>query len=255
MKFRRAGALFGAVSLAAVVLLAGCPSSMPRTPAKTDAAGDKDDAAAVAALKEHKATLETDSEGRVVKVDLDSAAGGNADLELLKGLPSVRDLDCTEARGVTDAGLAKLAGHPSLRSIKLERTNVTDAGMAHLQKVPHLEDLDVRRTGITAAGYKEIGKNHLTQAPPRRLEFEFQRRLLPGDQRPQEPRAARYAGLQPPHRKRIGRPPRIPQAPKCSHVRAQRERQRHRLSQRGQRPPRPLARTVQQRHCQRLRHD
>src|SRR5436190_11674723 len=123
------------VAAAAVVASAGCPSSLPK-PAAKGGDGGKDDPAAVAALKAAKATLETDSEGNVVGVDLDAATGGDADLAHVKGLPSVKTLDATEVRGVTDAGLAMLAGHPNLRAIKLERTNVTDAGMTHLQKIP-----------------------------------------------------------------------------------------------------------------------
>src|SRR5262245_26654064 len=159
MKHALAGRLlvFFATALA-VTAFAGCPAATPTTPGTSSAAGSSDDPTAVAALKNAKATLETDSEGRVVRVDLDSGAGGDADLEQVKKLPSVRELDCSEVRGVSDAGLAKLAGHPSLRVIKLERTSVTDAGMAHLQKIPSLEDLDLKRTGITAAGYKEIGR-------------------------------------------------------------------------------------------------
>jgi hypothetical protein len=158
MQHALTGRLLMLVGFAAVMLFAGCPATTPNPMGKPSAAGGTDDPAAVEALKKSKATLETDSEGRIVKVDLDSAAGGDADLEQVKRLPSVRELDCTEVRGVTDAGLAKLAGLPALRVIKLERTSVTDAGMAQLQKIRNLEDLDLKRTGITAAGYKEVGK-------------------------------------------------------------------------------------------------
>jgi Leucine-rich repeat (LRR) protein len=144
------------------VLTAGCPSATPpATTAKSpkqSAGDDSDDPAAVAALKEHKAGLTLDKEGHVVAVDLDNAAGGDADLAQIKRLPRVRTIDCTEVRGVTDAGMAMLEGHPSLRGLKLERSMVTDAGMPALQKIPNFEDLDIRRLGITLAGYKEIGK-------------------------------------------------------------------------------------------------
>jgi Leucine Rich Repeat (LRR) protein len=113
---------------------------------------------AVAVLKERKAIIETDAEGRVIGVDLDPASDGDADLALVKDLPHVRTLDATEVRGVTDKGLEYLEGHPGLRALKLERSSVTDAGMPYLQKIPNLEDLDIRRLGITVAGYNEIGK-------------------------------------------------------------------------------------------------
>jgi len=145
-------------AVVAMVLIAGCPSATPKAPGKSGAAASGDDPAAVAALKADKATLETDAEGHVVKVDLDSAAGGDADLERLTGLPWVRELDCSEVRGVTDKGLAALKGHPALRVLKLSRTSVTDAGMAQLPQISNLEDLDLRLTGITAEGYKEVGK-------------------------------------------------------------------------------------------------
>ena len=104
----------------AVVLLSGCPSATPNPTGKSGAAvGGSEDPAAVAALKNAKATLETDSEGRVVKVDLDSAVGSDADLEQIRKLPAVRELDCSEVRGVTDKGLAALKLHPALRVLKL----------------------------------------------------------------------------------------------------------------------------------------
>jgi Leucine-rich repeat (LRR) protein len=153
------------VGLAVVVVSVGCPSTTPPGSAEGSGSGKqvveqkgKDDLAAVAALEAAKATLEKDSEGRVIVVDLDSAKGSDADLAHLKGLPYVRELSAVEVRGVTDAGLASLAGHPNLRTLKLERSSVGDAGMVHLQKIPKLEDLDVRRTGVTAAGYREVGK-------------------------------------------------------------------------------------------------
>src|SRR5262245_8743533 len=145
------------------MVLAGCPSSTRPTVPQTDSNGAKgenlkENAEAVAELKKRGATLATDTDGHVVGVELDRDSGKDADLAYLKELPYVRTLGATEVHGVTDAGLAMLAGHPNLRAIKLERSGVTDAGMPHLQKIPKLEDLDVRRLGITVAGYKEIGK-------------------------------------------------------------------------------------------------
>src|SRR5205085_8804313 len=110
-----------------------------------------------AALKAAKATLKTDSAGHVIEVELDRT-DGDKELAYLKALSNLRVLNCTEAHGVTNKGLALLEGHPNLRVLKLERTSVTDAGMPHLQKISNLEELDVRRLGITVPGYREIGK-------------------------------------------------------------------------------------------------
>lgn len=156
---------FEILALLIVAVLVGCPSTVPPGSAKGGSSGEevvgeklKENPADVKALVEAKAVLDVDKDGNVIVVDLDSAKGSDADLAHLKGLPFVRELSAVEVRGVTDAGLASLAGHPSLKTLKLERSSVGDAGMAHLQKLPKLEDLDLRRTGVTAAGYREVGK-------------------------------------------------------------------------------------------------
>jgi internalin A len=148
---------------AMLAISSGCPSTVP--PGTSQSGGSAktaddslmhQDSVAVAAIKAAGALLTTESDGHVTGVQL-SDTGGDKDLIHLKDLPFVRTLGA-DVRGVTDAGLALLAGHPNLRALKLERSAVTDAGMVHLQKIPKLEDLDVRRLGITVAGYKEIGK-------------------------------------------------------------------------------------------------
>src|SRR5688572_16192285 len=110
--------VFTRLSMLAVAMLllsaAGCPSPLPPA-AKPDA---------VQALEAAGAVLKKNSAGAVTDIELDSAQGSDEQLKHLKDLPSVQMLSAVEARGVTDAGLALLAGHPSLREIKLERSGV-----------------------------------------------------------------------------------------------------------------------------------
>src|SRR3954453_20886722 len=133
---------YSLVASAALLLLAGCPTATPPGAAKPSGSKEspekqtpdlKENADDVAALKANGATLTTDSAGHVEKVQLNQDKGGDQDLAHLKGVPFVRDLGA-DVRGVSDEGLAKLAGHPSLRAIKLERSMVTDAGAPHLRK-------------------------------------------------------------------------------------------------------------------------
>lgn len=165
MKILVRGAWLGS-GLLAVALFAGCPAKQEQG-VSTDEGGTSvsgqpaeeapaDDEAAVKALEASGATLKKNDAGRVVEVTL-GQEGGNADLEHLKGLPSVRKLTA-EVRGVNDEGLALLKGHPNLRVIELFQSEVTNAGMAHLKELPKLEELDLKRANITAEGYKHLAE-------------------------------------------------------------------------------------------------
>ena len=57
---------------------------------------------------------------------------------------------------VSDADLAVIARHPTLRIIWLTRTGVTDAGLIHLQSMPRLQELGLAHTGITDAGLRHL---------------------------------------------------------------------------------------------------
>ena len=125
------GQLLLVASCCGCLLFTGCPSSVPPGSSAKGSSGSKpateanhgefkEDPDDVAALKAAKATLSTDSDGHIIAVQLSSDSGSDQDLAHVKGLPYVRELGA-EARGVTDAGLVKLEGHPNLRTLSLER--------------------------------------------------------------------------------------------------------------------------------------
>jgi hypothetical protein len=73
----------------------------------------------------------------------------DATLDDLKEMTRLRELDLNDA-GVTDAGLAVLAGLPALESLRLRNTKVSDKGFAgSLAPRDGLKQLDLRGTGVS----------------------------------------------------------------------------------------------------------
>ena len=66
---------------------------------------------------------------------------GDAELEKLKGLTSLRRLDVDGCQGVTDAGLEHLQGLNNLEWLNISHTQVTEAGLEHLKGMTNLEEL------------------------------------------------------------------------------------------------------------------
>lgn len=70
-------------------------------------------------------------------------------------LPALESL-ALHSPGITDAGVAHLAGLRKLRELDLSATRVTDAGLTHLLELTDLEVVDVRKTAVTAAGVEKL---------------------------------------------------------------------------------------------------
>ena len=60
----------------------------------------------------------------------------------MKDLPGLKSLQLGST-GITDAGLAKLAGVSKMENLDLGGTQITDAGLAHSQWTPELADADL----------------------------------------------------------------------------------------------------------------
>jgi mono/diheme cytochrome c family protein/YHS domain-containing protein len=81
---------------------------------------------------------------------------GDAELAQLAPLAAnVTSLNLS-GTGVTDAGLATVAGMHNLQRLRLERTKVSDAGLRQLAKLRHLDYLNLYGTPVTAAGLKSL---------------------------------------------------------------------------------------------------
>ncbi len=83
------------------------------------------------------------------------SAATDADLEHLKGLAALQELDLAGTQ-VTDAGLEHLKGLTALQRLNLRHTKVTDAGLAHLGGLTALQVLDLAGTHIIGAGLKHL---------------------------------------------------------------------------------------------------
>jgi hypothetical protein len=85
--------------------------------------------------------------------------GGSSGDEQLKLLVPVKEqltwLDLA-GTGVSEAGLAQVAGLPNLTRLHLQKTQVTDAGLAHLKGLEHLSYLNLYGTQVTDAGLKQL---------------------------------------------------------------------------------------------------
>ena len=80
---------------------------------------------------------------------------GDAELEQLKGLTSLRRLNL-DGGEVTDAGLEHLKGLTSLEELDLSHTQVTDAGLKHLKGLASLEYLGLCCNKVSNEGVKKL---------------------------------------------------------------------------------------------------
>ena len=78
------------------------------------------------------------------------------DLAFCRRLRYVRVIYASRPVGVTDAGLAHLAGLSQLQALSLRGTPVTDAGLVHLKGLSRLKDLDLVNTQVTDAGLVHV---------------------------------------------------------------------------------------------------
>ena len=159
-------------SVCAAALIVGCSSSSPpnsgagttggktgeKGPTETVKVETKDEKKAKAAAEslEKTGAKLVRKEEQVTRVEL-GPEGSDADLALLKDLPSVEAL-VADKRGVTDKGLESLAGHPGLKTLDLTLSGITNAGLSHLANLPKLEEVNLKRCDVTAPGYEELSK-------------------------------------------------------------------------------------------------
>lgn len=114
------------------------------------------------------------------RLQLGSRTATGAALAALAGLPKLAELDLHDgmwspegARHAAaalktlrvlrayggkagDEGLALLAGHPAIETLRLESTGVTDAGLEALAGLPRLKTLQIRESRVTEAGLARL---------------------------------------------------------------------------------------------------
>jgi hypothetical protein len=92
---------------------------------------------------------------RAISVSLKGPKVQDADLALLRRLPSLGKL-CLKDTGVTDEGLSILGGMKGLRYLQLAGSPVSDAGMGHLRGLVEVEHLDLERTRVKGPGLAHL---------------------------------------------------------------------------------------------------
>ena len=88
-------------------------------------------------------------------VDLSYTQVPNDEVDKLRGLTSLRDLNLDTAYQFGDAGMTHLEGLP-LTALNLRGTQITDAGLRHLRGMTQLVVLAVPQTAVTDAGMADI---------------------------------------------------------------------------------------------------
>jgi hypothetical protein len=132
----------------------GRPTAQPRPSKEITAGLDAEQQRAVAGVERLGGKVEVgedSSGGRAIKVDLNSTATTDADLEALKPLTGLESLDLGKTK-VTDAGLEHLKGLTNLQVLNLAFDDVTDAGLAHLKGLTRLQSLYLTFTKVTDKG-------------------------------------------------------------------------------------------------------
>lgn len=132
-------------------------------------ADEKDEAAAIEALKKIGARVQTDRKtGVALKVDFAAKAVSDDQLKHLAVLTKVRIVTLSGAKAkdglaylpkqIGDKGLAHLAGLTEVRELTLDGTHVTDAGLKHLANMKELQKLILSGTKVTDDGLPELAK-------------------------------------------------------------------------------------------------
>jgi len=141
----------------------------------------EEDKRAAAELRRLGGKVELNTNGDIVKVDLNNAKITDSDLRLLSrfhelewldlrvtaigdegvghlaGLNKLKFLNLARTN-LTDKGLSEIRGFTDLETLLLAHTRITDAGLINLEKFGKLRKLSVFKTGISDAGLKSVEK-------------------------------------------------------------------------------------------------
>ncbi len=91
------------------------------------------------------------------RLDLSLTRVTDHGLQGLKPAPNIADLNLYYAELITDEGVAAVKSWKRLRRLNLRGTKITDTTLAHLAGIPSLESLDVGFAQITVSGLELLG--------------------------------------------------------------------------------------------------
>lgn len=115
-----------------------------------------DFAAPAAAIRDEDARKLLDPlTDHVAELSLARTRIGDHALETVAEMPLLRRLDL-RGTAVTDAGLARLRGHPLLAELVLARTKLTDAALETILELPALERVWLWESGVSAAAVARL---------------------------------------------------------------------------------------------------
>ena len=109
----------------------------------------------VRALEFLGATIQRDTYGRVIEINLTGKPIGDADLDTIARQSHLQKLWLTNT-GVTDAGLPSLMPLKNLRIIGLARTGVTNAGLPYLANMKSLREVWLYPNKVTDSAVDEL---------------------------------------------------------------------------------------------------
>ncbi|MFL6466494.1 MAG: amidohydrolase family protein [Pyrinomonadaceae bacterium] len=113
---------------------------------------------AAAAIEKLGGKVEWNSEGEVVKIDLNNTKVTDADLAVLEKFPGLQSLDL-RITPITDEGIAHVRTLRKLKFLNLFRTNLSDKGMENLRGLIDLETLLIGGTKVTDGGLVNIERH------------------------------------------------------------------------------------------------
>jgi Leucine-rich repeat (LRR) protein len=77
-------------------------------------------------------------------------------LLLVGRLKALEELDLSRLEGISDEGLAALAGLKNLNVLHLSGSPISDAGLAHLRGLKQLQSLETTGTKVTPEGLQKL---------------------------------------------------------------------------------------------------
>jgi hypothetical protein len=96
---------------------------------------------------------------RLRRLVLDGLLLGGPELEILKGLPDLKELSLQSCLTLTDDGAEFAGALKQLEKLSLAGNGLTDKGLKALSGLKALQNLDVRDTRVTKAGADALQKD------------------------------------------------------------------------------------------------
>jgi hypothetical protein len=98
-----------------------------------------------------------DADGNIVAINVAGTEFGDAELQHLGPIASLRELHLAATR-VTDAGMSHIGKLANLERLYLAKCEVSDAGLAHIASLRQLRAINLYGTKLTSAGLEHLAR-------------------------------------------------------------------------------------------------